>query len=389
WYNPAGLAAVDRDAVDVNGSAIQVRASEEPGLISSTTGETNDGGYLEVVSIPAAATLARRVEPGVTLAVGIFAQRYEVHEVRTGLDVERGSNEAHWTLSAAQSRSIYHAGGGLGLRLDERLRFGISLFGVYRDSYDSFQTAGIFELAGSSRLVARGGIRRIRSFGAELGVGLQWEPQPNVLVAVTARSPGLELATQIRSTTTEVDATLSDVVPDDLSFLPEDREELEPGLAVLTPGRFALALAHRFERGWVAGELDVQPPLEVDPVLRRRFVWNVRVGCQYVLDERLRVGFGAFTDHSEGQPISELGETRVDFYGVTAGLELRTSHALGAAERGRSIVFSTTFALRYAVGVGEVGGLRFDPTRGTQRDTVPIGTTIHEASLHIGSALYF
>src|SRR5690606_13325082 len=75
WYNPAGLAAVDRDAVDVNGSAIQVRASEEPGLISSTTGETNDGGYLEVVSIPAAATLARRVEPGVTLAVGIFAQR--------------------------------------------------------------------------------------------------------------------------------------------------------------------------------------------------------------------------------------------------------------------------------------------------------------------------
>lgn len=389
WYNPAGLAAVNRDAVDVSGSAIQVRASEEPGLISSTTGETNDGGYLEIVSIPSAATLARRIEPDVTLSLGIFAQRYEVHEVRTGLDVTSGMNEAHWTLSSSQSRSTYHAGGGLGLRIDDRLRIGISVFGVYRDSYDAFQTAGVFELADSNRLIARGGINRIRSFGAELGVGLQWEPQPNVLIALTARSPGLELATQIRSTTTEVDATLSDVDADDLDFTPEDREAIAPGIAVLTPGQFALAIAHRFDRGWVAAEIDVQPPLELDPVVRRRLVWNVRVGCQYRVDDTVRIGFGAFTDHSEGEPIAELGQTRVDFYGVTAGFEFRTPHALGAAEQGRSLVFSTTFALRYAAGVGEVGGLRFDPTRGTHRDTVPVDTTIHEASLHIGSALYF
>ncbi len=389
WYNPAGLAAMNRDAVDVSGSAIQVRASEEPGLISSTTGETNDGGYLEVVSIPAAATLARRVEPGVTLSIGIFAQRYEVHETRTGLDVASGANVAHWTLSSSRSRSTYHAGGGLGLRIDEHLRFGISVFGVYRDSYDAFQTAGVFELVDTNHLVARGGINRIRSFGAELGIGLQWEPHPNVLLAFTARSPGLELATQIRSTTTEVDATLSDVAPDGLSFLPEDREAIAPGLAVLTPGQFALAIGHRFARGWVAAEIDVQPPLELDPVVHRRFVWNVRVGCQYRVDDRIRVGFGAFTDHSEGEPIRELGQTRVDFYGVTAGFEFRTPHALADAERGQTLVFSTTFALRYAIGIGEVGGLRFDPTRGTQRDTVPIGTTIHEASLHIGSALYF
>lgn len=389
WYNPAGLAAVGRDAVDVSGNAIQLRASQEPALISSTTGDTNDGGYLEVVSIPSAATLARRIEPDVTLSLGIFASRYEVHEVRTGLDVTSGANAAHWTLNAAQSRSTYHAGGGLGLRIDERFRLGISLFGVYRDTYDSFQTAGVFELEGSSRLIARGGIRRIRSFGAEVGVGMQWEPHDGVLIALTAQSPGLELATQIRSTTTEVDATISDVRPDELSFIPEDREAIAPGLAVLTPGRFALALAHRFERGWVAAEIDVQPPLELDPVVRRRLVWNVRVGCQYRVDDRVRIGFGAFTDHSEGQPIEELGQTRVDFYGVTSGFEFRTPHALGAAEEGRSLVFSTTFAVRYAFGVGEVGGLRFDPARGTHRDTVPVATNIHEVSLHIGSALYF
>ncbi|MCZ7679942.1 MAG: hypothetical protein M5U28_14745 [Sandaracinaceae bacterium] len=210
-----------------------------------------------------------------------------------------------------------------------------------------------------------------------------------MLIAFTAQSPGLELATQIRSTTTEVEATISDTVPDVLDFIPEDREAIAPGLAVLTPGRFALALAHRFERGWVAAELDVQPPLELDPVVRRRLVWNVRVGCQYRIDDQVRIGFGAFTDHSEGQPIEELGQTRVDFYGVTSGFEFRTPHALGAAEQGRSLVFATTFAVRYAYGAGEVGGLRFDPTRGTHRDTVSVATNIHEVSLHIGSALYF
>lgn len=389
WYNPAGLASVDRDSVDVSGNAFQVRAAEEPALLSATTGESNDGGYLEIVSIPAAATIARRLEPGLTVALGVFAPRYEQHEVRTRLDATSGMHTSRWTLSSAQSYSTYHAGGALGIRLSDQLRLGFSLFGVYRDSYESFQTAGVFELVDSTQLVARGGIRRIRSFGAELGAGAQWEPHPGVLLAFTARSPGLEVATQVRSTTTEVRASLSDVEPDELDFLPDDTEAIAPGIAMLTPGHFALAFAHRFSRGWVAGEIDVQPPLEVDAVLRRRLVWNVRVGGSYRVDDRFTVGFGAFTDHSDRSPIAELGQTRVDFYGVTVGLEYRTRHDLGAAEQGKSLIFSTTFALRYAYGSGEVGGLLFDPTRGTQRDTVAIRTHIHEAGLHVGSAVYF
>jgi hypothetical protein len=390
WYNPAGLASIDRDAVDVSGNAVQARIAEEPGLISSTTGERNDGGYLEVVSIPSAATLSRRIERDVTLALGIFAPRYEAHETRTGLDAQSGAASARWTLSSAQTRQTYHAGGALGLRISDQLRLGISLFGVYRDSYDSFQTAGVFELpTGDTHLLARGGIRRIRSFGAELGLGIQWEPHPGVVIALTGRSPGLELATQIRVTTTDVDATLRGDELDELSFLPVDRESLAPGLAVLTPGHIAFALAHRFDRGWVALELDVQPPFDIEGVLERRLVYNVRVGGRYEVDDRIGIGFGAFTDHSEGLPIDQLGQTRVDFYGLAAGLEYRTPHRLGPEEGSRTLVFSTTFAVRYAFGVGEVAGLRFDPTRGTEPDTVALRTTIHEASLHIGSALYF
>ena len=390
WYNPAGLAATTRDAVDVNGSALQIRAAEEGGLISSTTGESNDGGYLELVSIPSAVTLARRLEPGLTIAFGVFASRFSQHQTRTRLDAASGDDLARWTLSSAEFSATYHAGGALGFRLSDQLRFGVSLFGVYRELSSSFQTAGAFELGGdTTRIAARGGISQVRSFGAELGIGFQWEPHPGVLLAFTARSPGLELLTQIRSTTTRIDATVTDLAADEVDFVPEDEEDLAPGIAVLTPGRFNLAFAHRFDRGWLAVELDVQPPIEVDPVIHRRFVWNVRVGGRYQVDDQLGIGAGLFTDLSEGSPITELGQTQVDFYGLTLGFEYRTPHRLGPGESVDTLVFSTTGALRYAVGTGTVGGLLFDPSRGTQRDTVEVSTTIHEVGLHLGSALYF
>ena len=124
-------------------------------------------------------------------------------------------------------------------------------------------------------------------------------------------------------------------------------------------------------------------------MVARSFVWNVRVGGRYEVDSQIGIGAGFFTDHSENSPIDELGATHVDFYGVSLGLEFQTPHELGEGERAPDLVFSTTAALRYAVGVGQVGGLLFDPQRGLERDTVPIGTTIHEIGLHIGSALYF
>ncbi len=390
WYNPAGLASVDRAAVDVNGSALQIRAAEEGGLISSTTGESNDGGYLELLSIPSAATIARRLEPGITLAFGIFAPRFGSHTTRTGLDADSGDNRARWTLSSAEFRATYHAGGALGVRISDQLRFGVSLFGVYRESSDTYQSSGAFELGdGRTRVRSQGGIVQVRSAGLELGLGLQWEPHPGVIIGLTGRSPGLELLTQIRATETDLDLTVSDGAADMLEFRPEDAETLDPAVTVLTTGRFNLSFGHRFARGWVAAELDLQLPRELEPLPRRRFVWNVRVGGRYEIDERLGIGAGFFTDLSEGEPIEGLGQTQVDFVGWTAGFEYRTPHQLGENEDASSLIFSTTAALRYAIGWGQVGGLRFDPSNGTARETFPVGTTVHELGLHIGSALYF
>lgn len=389
WYNPAGLANIDRDAVDVSGNAFQVRAAEERGLISATTGESNDGGYLELLSVPSASTIARRLEPGLVIAFGIFAPRFSQHTVRTALDGGVAPNDARWTLSSAEFQATYHAGGAIGIRIDDTFRFGISIFGVYRELTTSFQTAGRFALGDETRVIARGGLQQVRSLGAELGVGFQWEPHPGMVIAATLRSPGLEILTQLRSTTTRIDVTLRGTAPDSIDFVPEDAEDLASGIAVLDAGRIDFALGHRFDRGWVAAEIDVRPAIDSDSVLHRRFVWNVRVGGRYEVDRQLGIGLGFFTDHSDRDTITELGATRIDYYGLSAGFEFRTPHALGEGERAPDLVFSTTVGLRYALGIGEVGGLRFDPQLGIEPNTVPISSTVHEVGLHLGSALYF
>ena len=229
----------------------------------------------------------------------------------------------------------------------------------------------------------------MRSFGLEVGAGLQWEPHPGVVIAFAARSPGLELLTQVRQTRTAIEATVSSLDPDTLEFGPDDSEILAPGLGILSPGRFNLAFALRNELGWIALELDVQPPIEIEGLLDRRFVWNVRFGGRYIVDESVAIGAGLFTDLSEQEPIEDVGQTRIDFIGASLGVEYRTTHRLGEGEGVDTLIFSTTVGVRYAYGFGEVGGLIFNPVEGTELDRIPISATVHEIGLHLGSALYF
>ena len=109
-------------------------------------------------------------------------------------------------------------------------------------------------MAERTRVIARGGITQVRSLGVEIGAGFQWEPHPGVLIAMTGRSPGLELLTQVRSTTTLVDAVVDPSAADSVLFDPVDEEDLAPAIAVLTPGRFNLAIGYRWDQGWIAAD---------------------------------------------------------------------------------------------------------------------------------------
>jgi hypothetical protein len=238
---------------------------------------------------------------------------------------------------------------------------------------------------GSSVLLSR------KSVGVELGAGVQWEPAPRWRIGASIRSPGVQLFTAYRTTQVVGTATAGTDGTIATTFAPEDDGTLEPGLQLLTPLRARLGVAYSWGRGWASLEGDVEPALTNDDLgLERELTWNVRAGTRFALAEHLGAGFGLFTDRSPRPRPGDFGEERIHYYGASAGLSYESSHNLAEPEHAHDIVFSTTLGVRYALGLGQLGGLLFDPgaTDGQVATTPPVDVRVHEISLEVGSALY-
>lgn len=388
WYNPAGIAAVDRDTLDLSGSATMLRVADTPGLLRSATGARASGGYYEFLGIPSAVTLVRRLDPSLALGLGIFVPQLTGHTDRVGLEEVAGDTAARFQLTQQESSQTYYGGITLGLTLAPNVRFGVTLYGTYRQFALTTQFFGGEESMGEE-VVAFGlaELSSLQSVSLELGVGLQWEIVPGLHLGVSARSPGVLLGSLYRVTSSSLVGAGGA-----LDFDTDDGTGLEPRVDAITPARLRVGLAYRWATGWVGIDADVQHALSRPEVgVERGWIGGVRVGGLVQIEPQLSVGAGLFTDLDATRGIADYGETELDFFGGTLGLELRNPHRLGEGEGASDIVFVNTFALRYAVGVGRIGGLRFDTTAplDTGISVIAVDTQVHEISLHLGSALYF
>jgi hypothetical protein len=386
WYNPAGVAQVERSSVDASGSATQLRLAETPRLLQSATGAYADGGYYELGGIPSAVTAARRLEPGLVIAVGLFVPSMINHTDRVRLDEESAGATTTWQLVQQENVQRYYAGITLGYRVSSNLRIGATLYGLYRQQTTVSQFFG--GTPGPGGFV--GGVSALgtlQSAGLELGVGLQWEIVPGLHFGLSVRTPALQLGVLRRATVTEIAASADGVI-----FTPTDDMGLVPRVEIITPTRVRVGLAYRLERGWVGLDADISHELHLPEFgIERRWLVNVRVGGRYEVDPGISIGGGLFTDLSPVSTLVTYGETRIDFAGGSLGLELHTPHRMAEGEQAETLVFSQTFALRYAVGIGTVAGLRFDTTQpaGEQVSVIGTDTTVHELALHLGSELHF
>ncbi len=389
WYNPAGIARVRRASVDVNGSAFALRVGVTPGLLSSSAGTEADGGYVEVVSIPSALTLVRDLGAGVYGAIGVFVPRFSDHTDIVSLDEPVMGGLVRWQLAQTNSYSQYHAGASLGFRINDQLRLGVTLFAVYRSVVANAAFGGGAALDDGTVFAGGATTARValQALGAELVGGIQWNPIEALHIGLSVVSPGVNFAARYRSVELGVAAG-----PEGIDFGASDDGDLAPQVGLVSPARVRLGVAYAFTGGWISLEGDVQHPLSSpDLGIDRRLVLAARLGTRFHVDDDVSLGFGLFTDMSPDPPPSRFGATQIDFFGGTAGLEINNDHRLGEGEDASTMRFSTTIAVRYAVGIGTIGGLRFDSaTPDTDAVAVsPVGTTVHEVSLHVGSALYF
>jgi hypothetical protein len=383
WYNPAGVAQVTRNQVDVSGSATQLRLASTPQLLQSASGRSVDGGYYELNGIPSSVTIARRLEPALVLSLGVFVPSLVGHTDRVRLS-ERDAlgNATEWQLVQQENTQSYYAGLTLGVVMAPNFRVGFTIYGLYR------QTTIVSQFFGGSNGLFINGVSSLlnrQSAGVEIGGGFQWEIIPGLHLGFAVRSPALQLGSLYRNTETLLSAGSGGI-----NFEPTDSSGLTPRAEVVTPTRFRLGLAWRFDKGWVGIDGDLSHELILPEFgIDRPWVANVRVGGRYNIDPNIALGGGLFTDLSSVRAVRTYGETSVDYYGFAFGVELQTPHVLGPGEQAESLVFSQTFAFRYAYGQGTIGGLRFDTSRPQAEEVIDTQTSVHELSIYLGSALYF
>lgn len=394
WYNPAGLGAVDRSQVDVSATAYTVRLYSTPRFLSTVSGASRDGSVVEFVTIPTQIAYVRRLAPGVSLGLGYFVPQASNFVLRETLDVGTPTDGSSWQVAATVSNIQHTAAAALGIALSARARVGFSLVGGYAALTEAFTLFGALHQAGATTaLSSRTAIGTSTRISIEAGAALQADLSPELALGINVRSPRLRLYENSDSSANIASGTAAG------STVGLSAEALEPtsgggGVELLRTGRAGVALAYRFEAGWVSAEIDIQPALHrAQTSVDRDTLVNARLGFYGSVLPYVSVGAGIFTDRAPEAARDSLLFGTGDFYGGTAGVEISNEHQLAPSEPVDTLVFSTTFAVRYAFSDGNFGRAVADPAAlmaGAEPFEGAHGVLrTHEIALYVGSGLQF
>lgn len=409
WYNPAGLVAVRRDTLDLSGSAYTLRVRDYPKLLRGDMPDRPDAldpvldlSSSELLTVPSAVAYVRRISPDLSLGFGVFVPLMDSFSATSELQVREPSASLDAAVDLSGSTTVYAATVGLGWRVHERLRVGATLALYYQmvdvaqrllfgyDSPDATNPA-----KGNGAIVQEDEIDR---FGFNVFLGAQWQMSDAWAVGLVLRSPLVQFHDSVQRRRFQLGA---DITPDGdavitSQFVPVRKSGFGATVNLNFAGTLALAWTPA-EHTFVSLELDIQPGSRDDGIVRE-LVWNVRLGGVVPLSDTFRIGAGLFTDRSWEPRPKEAWVDRVNYYGVATGVYFETPLKVVAvpAEEGEdagtkdSLVFTSVFGLRYAVGFGETLRAVADPTGvHTDPSRTMIDLTFHEISLHIGTGLRF
>ncbi|MCH2110518.1 MAG: hypothetical protein MK135_14445 [Polyangiaceae bacterium] len=374
YYNPAGLAHMQRNTLDVTADVYGFRLVSSEGALSHSTGSAAANG-VDWVLIPSAATYTRRFGK-VVGSFGIFVPKTTDVLLRTTLYIENGptwiatqreeATDTFYTLSAA-----WH--------LSPTVRFGFSAMGVYTAEVTSVQFSGGQEGA-NNEFISLSDLSNTSEYGLAFMAGIQVDLKHDLTFGASVRSPSLSLY-RISQTTTISSTALVDAGNLTSNYDQEDSSEKGFVADVATPPKFRFGLAWQKEPWSVMLDADATPSLDRSFLSPRNWLINFKLGAKYRLSQTFSLGGGLFSDRSASV------DRPVNFYGLTLGALYR--HELEHDSKS-PVTFGTTVAGRYAYGSGTGAGIEV-PNLDPQEEILEIDsrTRIHELSLVLGGAVYF
>lgn len=404
YYNPAGLGAVRRTQFNLSTQAVQFRARIVPyAAVADLPGGTRDAATLSSLQglfMPSSLAVTRHLGRGVTVGAGYFAPDYDYYDYKADLRGAGGQTEYDARVQVDGWTYRYHAGAAVGYQPHPRFRIGMTLFLTY--GWQREETRIWINAASGTDAARTDATRTVdfdnkRSlFGGEVVLGLQWEFVKNVHLGLTFRTPrfvGFEIHRSYLLNSSNVDRPDGD---DQYTFEFDD-SPTATARGRVAPMRLTMGIAYALpqRRGWISGEMDYSPGLKLSARdIDIRPLWNVRAGARLRTAERLYFGIGVFSDRDDEVRSRTFPHFRINYYGVSTGVEFFSPVRLGKGERARSIVFSTCIAVRYSYGQGSAAQIAFDlRDAASGRLDYKIGTVdrvgFHLFAGHLGMGTYF
>jgi long-subunit fatty acid transport protein len=351
WYNPAGLAASEKTALNASSNVYEVTRTTLNGIgerESGTRFRAVGGFFGIVVGKPIARSDRWRFGFGFTSPVA-----WAPSSLDGAFDLPVGDATEAFGYSTEVEFNTVIPGLNAAYRLSPRVRLGV---GAGYGMTDLSQTQTI-----KDRLVsATGVVTGLRAFSTDGSVhhllltgGVQWDLARAITVGATVAPPGLRIggSSKIRFSRTLVQ---SDGTQDDLSF-----RDPEAKLDYKMPIRAMAGATFRYSRGQV--ELDVRyygaqdqyellssdstavrittapggtPTITAPaftPVLHQaRSIVSFALGANYSLSRSLRLHVGVFTDPSPVSGPSRSTFRAVNLTGVSGGISLGSGRLTGS-----------------------------------------------------------
>ncbi len=395
WYNPALLTSTRRLRADVSASAYGIRWVRVPRSmqLQGPTEQRNERmRSREFLVVPTAFSLGSEVSDRVSIGFGFFTSRFSepLMIARTG---GRYADAFSAEIRRSDVQRRYHTGPMVGFRVHEDLDLGLALYGTYDKSAISQR---VFvehegELGRSTLLVDAD--TTVRSYGMQGALGLRGRLGEWVHAAASVRTPTVVVFQRVEGSDVEIEST-TDRAGDTMMDTRFEGFPVQRRPTRIATWTAATGLAVGQGRWRVGLDAEATPAHYPDnPAIGKAAHWNVRLGMRWRFSPRWSMGGGLFTDRNDTSSTT-FGSLRVNLWGGSLGVRLRTPVKLDDDERARRISFQTTVAVRYAAGRGEAGGfaaIYSDEGISPQRveDDRTVGASMHLLTVHVGSGLVF
>jgi hypothetical protein len=375
WYNPAGLAQMDRQALDINASVYGMNRYSANNLFTLPDGTQAGASVIDWVLVPSALSYTRELNKRLVGSFGVFIPHTTDLDLRTSV---ADANGQQWVFGVDQVNNEYNYILSFGIRLSNTLRIGIAIHGIYA-SQENMTQVGFGTNGDMSAPFLNSSVHTTRGdYAARIGLGVQWDPSPLLKLGFSVQTPTLTAFRNI------AEYNLGSLFsPEATGFNFEKKEGLKSVWELSAPLVMRAGLACSVEKvqllldGSVVSKLDSS-----EDDLDRKWAGNARIATMWQATERITGSLGLFTDFNGARPVNP------DFVGIAGGVRIATDHKL--ADGHRLLTFLTTLGARYAYGFGHTEGLRFvndgsEVTVESQR----VAIHAHEVALNLGGGVTF